>query len=98
MSEQAAENLKHEMEREINEAQAAQSRYLDDLQTTADSSRAAQPASGGAESIEDPAMTVLNDKTLPPESRVEVIRRLAGNISRRADYIEALLVIVQDTS
>ena len=98
MSEQAADNLKQQMEREINAAQASQSRYMDDLAATAANSRAAQPGVAAAGDYEEPAMTVLKDKSLPPETRVEVVQRLAANISRRGDYIDALLAIVQDTT
>jgi HEAT repeat protein len=41
-------------------------------------------------------MIVLTDATLPPESRVAVLRRLAAVLSRRPEYIETLLRIVRD--
>jgi HEAT repeat protein len=41
-------------------------------------------------------MTVLTDMSLPEETRVEVLRRLASSISRRDEYIQALLAIVRD--
>jgi hypothetical protein len=98
VSERAAENLEEEMRREVSEAQAAHTQYLSDLAATAAASRAARSSTGAfrTDADEEPAMTVLTDTSLPEESRVEVLRRLASSISRRAEYVEALLAIVRD--
>ena len=100
VSEQAAENLEEELRRAVSEAQADHSQYLSDLAATAAASRVARPSPEGVppEAVEEPAMTVLTDTSLPEESRVEVLHRLGSSISRRADYIEALLAIVTDRS
>jgi HEAT repeat protein len=99
MSERAAEDLKKEMERQVSAAKDARDRYLSELADTASTSRgdvsfAIAPAEESSD--EEPAMTVLTDKALPAATRVEVIERLAASITRRGDYIEALLAIVQD--
>jgi HEAT repeat protein len=98
VSEQAAERLEEQMRRQVGEARAAHSQYLSDLAATAAASRATRR---GAESFrseadEEPAMAVLTDTALPAESRVEVLRRLGSSLSRRAEYIEALIAIVKD--
>lgn len=100
MSEQAAENLEEELRREVSEAQAAHSQYLSDLAATAAASRATRSPTEDfrADADEEPAMTVLTDTSLPEETRVEVLRRLASSISRRGEYIQALLAIVKDRS
>ncbi len=100
MSEGAAENLGETTRREVSEARAARSRYLSDLAATAAASRAARPSRRGLrpDADEEPAMTVLTDRSLPEESRVGVLQRLASSISRRAEYIEAILAIVKDRS
>ena len=90
MSERAAEDLKREMERQMSAAAESRDRFLSQLSETAS-------ASAGLESVgEEPAMTVLKDTSLPEETRVEVIARLGAGITRRDDYIEVLLAIVQD--
>jgi hypothetical protein len=99
MSERAAEDLAEKLQREVSEAQAAHSQYLSELAATAAASRAARSSRG--ESLrgdvdEEPAMTVLTDTSLPEETRVEVLRRLASSISRRDEYIQALVAIVKD--
>lgn len=98
MSERAAEDLAEKLQREVSAAQAAQSQYLSELAATAAGSRAAPSAAAEAGPGPDaePAMTVLTDTSLPEETRVEVLRRLASSISRRDEYIEALLAIVKD--
>lgn len=98
MSEQAAENLAEKLQREVSEAQSAHSQYLSELAATAAASRAVRSPTEEVhpESEEEPAMTVLTDTSLPEETRVEVLGRLASSISRRGDYIEALLAIVKD--
>jgi hypothetical protein len=89
MSERAAEELKREMDRQLEAARAERGRFMSRL----------TEAAGGLESAggEEPAMTVLKDKSQPEATRAEVIARLAAGITRRSDYIEALLAIVQDT-
>jgi HEAT repeats len=99
VSERAAEDLAEKLQREVSEAQAAHSQYLAELAATAEASRAAR--SSRREGLpgdldEDPAMTVLTDTSLPEETRVEVLRRLASSISRQDEFIEALLAIVKD--
>jgi DNA-binding NarL/FixJ family response regulator len=98
MSERAAENLAEKLQREVSEAQAAHSQYLSELAATAEASRAARSAAEEVhpELDEEPAMTVLTDTSLPEETRVEVLRRLASSISRRDEYIQALVAIVKD--
>jgi HEAT repeats len=96
MSEQAAENLKRELEREQQAAEADRDRYLSELADTAATSRAAGPPTDAAGDVE-PAMVVLRDRSLPEEKRVEVIQRFAATMTRRDEYVEALLAIVQDT-
>lgn len=101
MSEQAAERLEEELRRELREAQAAQSQYLSELEATAEASRAARSSRGEdlrGDVDEDPAMTVLTDTTLPDEPRVEVLQRLGPSLSRRDEFIEALLAILRDTN
>ena len=104
MSEQAAQNLKEEMEREMAEARQVQSRYQDQLESAANTSRANKTPSRGAAADEQAAggeeaeMTVLTDKSAPEDLRIEVIHRYAAQMTRRDDYIQALLTIVQDTS
>lgn len=92
MSERAAEDLKRQMEEELRAARTERERFMSELEQTA-------AASGGLEAVagEDPAMTVLKDKSLPEETRVAVIERLGAGITRRGDYIEALLAIVGDS-
>jgi HEAT repeat protein len=99
VSEHAAERLEGELRRELREAQAAQSQYLAELAATAEASRAARSSRG--ESLpgdvdEDPAMTVLTDTSLPDEPRIQVLDQLGPSLSRRDDFIEALLAIVKD--
>lgn len=96
MSERAAEDLAEKLQREVAEAQAAHSQYLSELAATAAASRAARSAEAHPEPDEEPAMTVLTDTSLPEETRVQVLRQLASSISRRDEYIEALLAIVRD--
>ncbi|MGN9914252.1 HEAT repeat domain-containing protein [Phytohabitans sp. LJ34] len=98
MSDQAARRLNEETSREVNDAAAAHRQYLSDLAATAAASRAGRAAEEGLspDADEEPAMTVLTDTTLPSETRVEVMRRLSGTITRQAEYIEALLRIVTD--
>jgi hypothetical protein len=111
VSERAAEDLAQQMREQLREAQEAHARYLSELEETAADSRARRPKArgGGAEDQraaaseegtttpeQDPAMTVLADVTLPTASRVAVLRRLAASLSRRPEYIEALLRIVRD--
>lgn len=100
MSEQEAENLAGELRREVSEAQAARSLYLSELAATAAASRPPDLSteSLSADAAEEPAMTVLVDRSLPDPPRVEVLRRLAGSISRQPEYIEVLLTIVKDRS
>lgn len=89
-----------EVRREVSEAQAARSQYLSELAETAAASRSADPSteSVSLDAAEEPAMTVLVDKSLPEQSRVEVLQRLAGSISRRPEYLDVLLTIVKDRS
>jgi HEAT repeat protein len=98
MSERAAENLKKEMEGELRGAEAERDRYLSELADTASTSPgpsfAIEPVDANGD--EEPAMTVLMDKTLPAATRVEVIERQAAGMTRSGAYIEALLEIVQD--
>jgi hypothetical protein len=98
MSKRAAEDLAEKLQREVSEAQAAHSQYLSELAPTAAASRAARSAAEAVhpEVDEEPAMTVLTDTSLPEETRVEVLRRLASSISRRDEYIQALVAIVKD--
>jgi hypothetical protein len=96
VSERAAEDLAEKLQRELSEAQAAHSRYLSDLEATAAATGSSRGEDLGAGAAEEPAMTVLTDRSLPEETRVEVLRRLGASISRRAEYIEALLAIVKD--
>jgi HEAT repeat protein len=96
VSERAAEDLAEKLQREVSEAQAAHSRYLSDLEATAAATRSSRGEDLRAGTAEEPAMTVLTDTSLPEETRVEVLRRLGASISRRAEYIEALLAIVKD--
>jgi HEAT repeats len=96
VSERAAEDLAEKLQREVAEAQAAHSQYLSELAATAAASRAARSAEAHPEPDEEPAMTVLTDTSLPEETRVQVLRQLASSISRRDEYIEALLAIVRD--
>jgi HEAT repeat protein len=95
MSEQAAQDLAEKLRQELSEAQSAHTQYLSELAATAASSRATRPP---VDAEEEPAMTVLTDRSLPEETRVEVLRRLASSISRQGEYIEALLAIVRDRS
>jgi len=64
-------------------------------------------SSGGRSAAEDssrsapegePAMLVLTDTSLPERTRVELLQRLAASISRRGEFIEALLAVVRDRS
>lgn len=99
MSEQAAERLEEELRREVSEAQAAHSQYLSELAATAEASRAARSSRGEilrGDVDEDPAMSVLTDTSLPDEPRVEVLQQLGPSLSRRDEFIEALLAIVKD--
>lgn len=97
MSDQAAENLKEQLEREVQAAERERERYLSELEETASAGRSAdRPLGFEAVSEEEPALTVLRDKTLTAEKRIEVIERLGGHITRRDDYIGVLLEILQD--
>lgn len=97
MSDRAAERLKQEMERELRAAEGARERYLSELEDTASRSRAVNPTLASDVGDEaGPAMIVLRDKTLPAATRVEVIERLAGSLTRHAEYVVALLSIAQD--
>ncbi len=58
---------------------------------------AAEDSSRGAPEG-DPAMLILTDTSLPERARVELLQRLAASISRRGEFIEALLAIVRDRS
>jgi hypothetical protein len=98
VSEQAAERLEEELRREVREAKAAQSQYLSELRATAEASRAGRSSTESSlrDDDEDPAMTVLTDKSLPDEPRIEVLDRLEPSLSRRDEFIEALLAILKD--
>jgi hypothetical protein len=110
VSEPAAEDLAQQMTQQLRQAQEAHARYLSELEQTAASSRArrAGAGAGGTEDLraaapeegvtpgDDPAMIVLTDAALPTESRVAVLRRLAASLSRRPEYVQALLGIVRD--
>lgn len=94
MAERAAERLKRDLEQQVSAAEGERDRYLSALAETASTGDAT--ASGESTGDQEPALTILKDKTLSAETRVEVIERLAAGISRRDNYIEALLAIVQD--
>jgi hypothetical protein len=94
MAEQAAQRLKQELERQLGASEAARDSYLSQLADTAATSRA--NATDEVAGDEEPALTVLKDKTLPAETRVDLLRRLTAGIIRHDSYIEALLAIVQD--
>lgn len=99
MSEQAALSLQQELEAAIDEAEQARSLFMSNLDVaTAASARAGQRSLNGdrAAELPEPAMTVLSDRTLPSDTRIEVLRQLAAQITRRDDYIQALLEIVRD--
>jgi hypothetical protein len=101
VSDQAAEDLAEQLQRQVGEARTAHAQYLAELAATAAASRAARSSRGErvlGDEDEDPAMTVLTDTSLPEETRVEVLRRLASSLSRRDEFIEALLAIVRDRS
>ena len=89
MAEGAADKLKRELEDALDAVEAEHASFADELAITA-------ATSGEVAGDEEPALVVLKDKTLPAETRVAVIQRLAAGISRRHDFIEALLAIVQD--
>jgi HEAT repeat protein len=99
--------LADQLRREVTEAQEDHSRYLAELTATATQSRSPSDdtslqgaAADGLESTgtasEEPAMVVLTDTSLPDATRVEVLLRLSASLSRRDEYIEALLAIVRD--
>jgi len=92
MSESAAQKLKDELEQQLSDSASARDSYVSELEDAAAEGDAALESTVQQE----PAMAVLCDKTLPAKTRVEVLDRLAGAISRRDDYIEAMLEIVQD--
>jgi HEAT repeat protein len=105
--EPATEALAEQLQREVTEAQEDHSRYLAELTTTATQTRSPADDTGlqgaavdGLESTgaasEEPAMIVLTDTSLPEATRVEVLTRLSASLSRRDEYIEALLAIVRD--
>ena len=100
MSEQAAEHLAQELRRELDEARAAHSQYLSELAATAETSLSARSSRESLRGAvdEEPAMTVLSDPTLPAQTRVDVLDRLGPSISRRDEFIEALLAILTDRS
>ena len=96
MAEPAAEQLKRELEAALDAREARHEAFLSELAASASASRAS--ASGEPADDEEPALVVLHDKTLPADTRVDVIWRLSAGITRHDDYIEALLEIVQDAN
>jgi hypothetical protein len=89
MAEEAAERLKRELEAALDAREARQDEFASELAATASSSAAAS-------TDEEPVLTVLADKSLPAETRVDTLWRMAARLSRRDHYIEALLALVQD--
>lgn len=94
MAESAAEQLKRELEAALDAREARHEAFISEVAASASASRAS--ARGELADDEEPALVVLHDKTLPADKRVDVLWRLSAEITRRDDYIEALLDIVQD--
>ncbi len=94
MAEGAAEQLKRELEAALDAREARQDEYVDELAATASASRAA--ATGEPADDEEPVLTVLRDKTLPADTRVEALWRMSARLTRKGHYVEALLVLVAD--
>ncbi len=89
MAEEAAEQLKRELEAALDAREARQDEFLSELAATA-------AASDAASTDEEPVLTVLEDKTLPAATRVDALWRMSARLSRRTEYIEPLLALVQD--
>jgi HEAT repeat protein len=94
MAEEAAEQLKRELEAALDARETRQEEYASELAATASASRA--DSTGEVASDEDPLLTVLEDKTLAPDTRVEALQRMGARITRRDHFIEVLLAIVKD--
>ena len=98
MSEQAALSLQQELEAAVAEADQARSAFLSELADTAASTLSRRPGLEGVQvgDVPEPALTVLTDRTLAADLRIAVVTQLAAQISRRDDYLQALLAIVAD--
>ena len=89
MAEEAAEQLKRELEAALDAREARQDEFTSELAATAASS-------GAASTGEEPVLTVLADKSLPADMRVDALWRTSARLTRRMEYIEPLLALVQD--
>jgi hypothetical protein len=96
MSDQAADALRRQLEEDVRAAEAERQRYLGELGATAGRGEGARAAAPAGE--DSSPMTVLRDTSLPAERRVEVLDRLGAQLSRRAEYVPALLAIAKDRS
>ena len=94
MAEEAAEQLKRELEAALDAREARQDEFLSELAATASASRAA--STGDLADDEEPVLTVLKDKALPADTRIDAMWRMSARLTRRGEYIEPLLALVQD--
>jgi HEAT repeat protein len=94
MAEEAAKQLKQELEAALDAREARQDEFLSELAATASASREASTEEVASD--EEPLLTVLKDKTLPADTREDALQRMSARITRRDHYIEVLLEIVQD--
>ena len=94
MGEEAVEQLKRELEAALDAREAKQDAFESELAATASASRAA--SGDEVEDDEEPLLTVLKDKTLPAETRIDAMWRMSARLTRRDHYIEPLLALVQD--
>ncbi len=94
MGEEAVEQLKRELEAALDAREAKQDAFESELAATASASRVA--SSDEVEDDAEPLLTVLGDKTLPADTRVDAMWRMSARITRRDQDIEALLALVQD--
>jgi hypothetical protein len=96
VSESAAQNLAARLRSEVSAAQAAQADYISGLEAA--TGVPVRGLRGVQESLDggDPVLAVLTDTSQPAATRLELLQRLAAQLSRRDDCIAAMLAIVRD--
>jgi tetratricopeptide (TPR) repeat protein len=96
MSERAARERRDALAEELRAGHDDRRRFLAELADSV-SATTGELAAGGGDDATATALAALRDKTLPAATRVEVLSRLGGGLTRNDEAIEVLLAIVQDS-
>lgn len=95
MSEPRAERLAAELREQVGAARTAEADYLSRLEAAGPLRRAVFAVDAEVDAP-DPALALLTDSGQPASARLQLLQRLAAQLSRRDDAIAAMLAVVRN--